>query len=158
MFIFAICTSVFHENFWAQFVKSCVAIPWVYRTVSVRHKMCCCWSECWFLTTGWAVQLDCSVWAELVNWKRWLKGCASVIVLLSFHFMMHVLFVFFFSFVRITTYSFLMLLKIPYEFMGMLWWLPCASQVCQFPGQDSCSFRLHHLQSLHMYFGEKSSL
>lgn len=65
---------------------------------------------------------------------------------------------FFFSFVRITTYSFLMLLKIPYEFMGMLWWLPCASQVCQFPGQDSCSFRLHHLHSLHMYFGEKSSL
>lgn len=48
-----------------------------------------------------------------------------------------------------------MLFKIPYEFMGMLWWLPCASKVCQFSGQDSCSFRLFHLQSLHMYSGEK---
>lgn len=92
------------------------------------------WSEFWLLTTGWAVQLDCSVWAELVSWEQWLKGCASVTVLLSFHFMMHVC-LFFFSFVRITTYSFLMLLKIPYEFVGMLWWLPCASKVCQFSGR-----------------------
>lgn len=61
----------------------------------------------------------------------------------------------FFSFVRITTYSFLMLLKIPYEFMGMLWWLPCALKVCQFSRLGSCSLRVHHLQSFHMYSGKK---
>lgn len=70
-------------------VQSCVSS-------AVRHKVCCCWSEFWLLTTGWAVQLNCSVWAELVNWERWLKGCASVTVLLSFHFMMHVFLFFFF--------------------------------------------------------------
>lgn len=73
----------------------------------------------------------------------------------TFVFPLHDACLFFFSFVRITTYSFLMLFKIPYEFMGMLWCLPRASKVCQFSGQDSCSFRLHYLQSLHMYSGEK---
>lgn len=82
---------------------------------------------------SWIVLCGLSLWAR----EQWLKGCASVTVLLSFHFMMHVL-LFFFSFVRITTYSFLMLLKIPCEFMGMLWWLPCASEVCLFSGQDGC--------------------
>lgn len=65
---------------------------------------------------------------------------------------------FFFSFVRITTYGFLMLLKILYEFMRMLWWLLCALKVCHFSGQDSCSFRLHHLKNFHMYSGKKSGL